>query len=111
MNTNKLVHTKPSDFQKQVRYVNGITILFYSKESIYAQKGINKIVCNRWLNTYKGSYKNSWSPFQSALKKSKHIESLSDIILLAKKYDVNVMGTSRSIPAIDDSTKIINERK
>ena len=98
------------DYQRQVRYVNGMTILFYSKESIYVMKGINKIICNRWFNKSKGSYKSSWFPFQRYMK-DKNIQSISEVIKVANAMEVNVQGCSRKFPEIDENVIVIKKGK
>lgn len=102
----KVVHNKPDEFKQLYRQLNGVIIIFYSKEAIYAKQGFNKICFNRWF-CEKGTFQSSWSPFQESLKHSKHITSLLDIIKIAEQYEVNVCGCYNGFPEITNNMKKI----
>ena len=95
--------------QPRVRYVNGLTIYFATKQTIYVTDGKVSIVMERWFD--KGSfYKNSWKLLLERLTRNKDIKSVYDAWKLASRYDVCQHQTFH-FPEIKEGTKEIKEEK
>ena len=100
---------KNEEYEQSVRYKNGLTILFYSKESVYIRDKYNKIICNRWDAKYRGFYKGNWSPFIVYLK-TKNVGSIMEIMEKALSLEINVKACVGKFPDTDN-IKVLKERK
>lgn len=84
-------------FKRCWRKINGMTIIFYSTDTIYLQQTNNSLsVYHCWWETRPYYKTNHWCPFARALKRSNKLDQLK-INQLAAKHYVNVQF-ARKLP-------------
>ena len=86
-----------SRFKQSVRYINGLTIFFKSKETIYATDGKVSVIFERWFDKDSGFYRHNWFPFCDALRRNDGLESMYDLYRLASRYDISVVDHQKEI--------------
>lgn len=93
-------------FERKVRVINGLTIVFWEKDSIYIKdnKYQSPIIANRWYAP-KGFYAKCWNPFQTELKNREDLNDIFDIISIANTYDISIV-TANKMPDSSNLTKI-----
>lgn len=93
-------------FERKVRTINGLTIVFWEKDTIYIKdnKYQSPIIANRWYAP-KGFYASCWNPFQTELKNRDDLDDIFDIIRIANYYDISII-TAKQIPDYSNLTKI-----
>lgn len=99
-------HIGEAEFVRKVRKVNNVTILFHSKDEIYATDGSQVVLCERWFDG-RNVYAEKWRPFNQALLHKKGIETCRDIWRLALKYEISAM-TPRRFPEIKNAKRLEN---
>lgn len=79
-----------------VRKMDGLTIVFYDKYSIYAypDRGFG-CVFHRWGST-KGDYMNNWNPFRRKLMRYKHLD-INKCCSLASYHQILIKSTDRKL--------------
>lgn len=97
-------HIGEAEFVRKVRTINGVTILFHSKDEIFATDGTQIVLCERWFDG-RNVYTERWRPFSQALLHKKGIETCRDIWKLANRYDISAM-TSRRFPEINNAKQL-----
>lgn len=85
----------PPQFNQLLREINGLTIFFRDKHTVWASDGKSHVYFHRWFTCDRplGSYPQQWKPFIRDLKRKNNIESLRDLYILALKYDVSFKFT------------------
>lgn len=95
--------------QPRVRYINGLTIYFATKQSIYVTDGKVSIVLERWFD--KGDfYQKAWRLLIWRLTRNKDIKTVYDAWKLADRYDVARHQTFR-FPDMKVNTIEIKEKE
>lgn len=92
-------------FRQGVRRLNGLTIYFRDKNTVYVSDGKTAIYCERWFERPLGSYAAKWNPFCDRLKQTNSLSSIRDICLLALRYEVSVV-TARYREEIPENVKV-----
>lgn len=82
------------DYVPSKRYMGDLTILFWKKDEIYVKGASGIILFHRWFSNVRGFYKNSWEPFQKALKHRNGM-TMTQIMILARNYEIDFMVTNR----------------
>lgn len=80
--------TNPETHIAKYRKVNGLTIYFATKTSIYATDGKVTIVLERWFDGKDWFYEHNWKPMNQILVKKKGIKTIYDIWKIADYYGV-----------------------
>lgn len=95
------------DYKPKVRRVDGLTIYFRTKQTIYITDGKVAVVFERW---FEGNdfYKNSWKPLVEALTRRKTIGSMYDAWNIAVRYGVQAHQTFH-FPEIDPAAQIMEK--
>lgn len=93
-------------FERKVREINGLTIVFWEKDTIYIkdEKYPTPIIANRWYAP-KGFYGKCWNPFQTELKNREDLNDIFDIISVANTYDIGII-TANKMPDYSNIVKI-----
>lgn len=98
-------HKGRNNYEQGIRYIEDMTILFYSKESVYIQlKNQTVVVVHRWGDMRKGLYAKTWKPFLEKLKRSSKLGGIYGIIRLANEYELGVICTGK-MPEIANNIK------
>lgn len=93
--------------QPRVRYINGLTIYFATKQATYVTDGKVAIVLERWFD--KGDfYKKSWRLLTWRLTRNKDIHTVYDAWRMAERYEV-CRHQAFHVPDLKPNTKIIKE--
>lgn len=97
------------DYQPKLRQVDGLTIYFKSKQTIYLTDGKVAIVFERW---FEGNdfYKENWKPLVETLSRRKSIGSVYKAWEIATRYGVQAHQTFH-FPDIEPDTQTIKERE
>lgn len=82
------------EYVPTVRHIDGLTILFYKKDEIWVKGTSGNIIFHRWFSNTRGFYKSHWEPFQKALKHKNGLV-LTDVLILARKYEIDYMVSHR----------------
>lgn len=99
-------HIGELGFERGVREIGGMVILFQSKEAVYIKLPSSSVVIiHRWGDRSKGRYKEAWKPFTNYLKFTKRIDSIYDIIGMANKYELGFISSTRPMPEIPKNIK------
>lgn len=93
------------EWERQVRYVGKMTILFNTKETVYVNDGNNIVIVHRWFD--KGRYVKHWKPFITRMKSGK-FDTAYDVLKCARHYELSCQGATK-MPAINGA-KIIEEK-
>lgn len=101
-------HIGKDEFQPKIRYINGLTIYFATKETIYVTDNKVAIVLERWFEG-KNNYKEKWSKVCRILKLNKGIRTPYEVWNIAMSYDVSRHQTFR-FPEIKQGTITIKEK-
>lgn len=84
-----------SDWTPSVRYINGLTIFFKKKDTVYVTDGKISVIFERWFGMAKGYYSSSWKPFTTQLKVLDGLASIYQVISIANKYGVECISATR----------------
>lgn len=98
------------EFIPATRTINGMFIMFCTKETIYVEEmhtGI-KVCFHRWFDKNAGFYTECWSKFSHDLKYSNTL-TLYKIYVLSAKYGIAHILT-KEIPDIPKGARIIPKR-
>lgn len=95
------------NYQPRVRYVNGLTIYFRTKQSIYVTDNKVAIVLERWFES-REFYSEQWHLLSKRLKNNKEIHSVYDVWNMAMRYEVQAHQTFR-FPEVEPGTPEIKE--
>lgn len=91
------------------RKVNGLTIYFKTKQSIYVTDGKVAIVLERWFEG-NAFYRKKWKNMVYTLTYNKSIKTVYDVWNIAMRYEVNRHQTFR-FPEIEPGTAEITNTK
>ena len=94
--------------QPRVRYINGLTIYFATKQAIYVTDGKVSIVLERWFDS--NNYQKAWRLLMWRLTRNKDLETVYDAWELASRYGI-CRHQSFHFPEIKQNTKVIKEEK
>ena len=95
--------------QPRVRYINGLTIFFATKQAIYVTDGKVAIVLERWFDK-NPFYQKSWRLLSWRLTRNKDIKTIYDAWRLAERYEV-CRHQAFHVPDITKETIVIKEDK
>ena len=85
MTKRAIQHIKKENFVRKVRYINDLTIYFRDKDAILITDGKNLLLCERWFEG-RGFYSRSWRPFSETIAHNNSLETIADVLRLARKY-------------------------
>lgn len=97
------------NFQTRVRYVNGLTLYYAQKDSIYITDGKISIVIERWFDGL-NTYRQRWKPMTDVLFRNKNLNSVYECWNIASRYNV-CKHMSYRFPDIKAGTIIIKEKE
>lgn len=95
-------------WERQVRYVGRLTILFNTKETVYVTDGRNIVVVHRWFDRGQGRYTKHWKPFVTIMKNT-DIETTYDALRYARRYELSYQGATK-MPSVEGATIIKKEK-
>lgn len=96
-------------YRPRFRKVNGLTIFFKTKQSIYVTDGKVAIVLERWFEG-NNFYHEKWKNLVYTLTYNKSVSSVYQVWNIAMRYEVQAHQTFR-FPEIGPNTKEIKEEK
>lgn len=96
-------------YEQRVRYINGLTILFRTKQSIYITDGKVAIVLERWFEG-NNFYKEVWKNLVYTLTYNKSMATVYDVWSIAMRYEVQAHQTFH-FPDIPEGIREIKEEK
>lgn len=102
--------TSGKTYVPRVRYINGLTIYFATKDTIFITDTKVAIVLERWFDNYFGFYKDNWKPLVEVLTKKQSLRTVYEVWNLADKYDVARHQTFR-FPEIKSNTIVVKDKK
>lgn len=97
------------NFQTRVRYVNGLTLYYAQKDSIFITDGRMTIVLERWFDGL-NTYGRRWKPMTDVLFRNKSLRTIYDCWNVAERYDI-CRHTSYRFPTIKVGTIIVKEKE
>ena len=97
------------NFQTRIRFVNGLTVYYSQKDSIYVTDGKMTIVIERWFDGL-NTYRERWKPMTDVLFRNKSLATIYDCWRVAERYNVcRHMG--RRFPEVKAGTIIVKEKE
>ena len=105
----KVKATSHEAYKPKLRRINGLTIYFATKQSVFITDGKVSIVLERWFDGI-DFYEQNWKPLMQVLVRKKGIYTVYDAWKLADYYDVARHQTFR-FPDIAKNTIEIKEDK
>lgn len=85
----------------RIRRVDGLTVVFYDRYTVYAKKDCDYIwtIYNRWGVRQRFFYTRNFRPFLKSLKYNRHL-TIPYITKLATRYELNINGAT-SLPQFE----------
>lgn len=94
--------------RQYIRKVCGITIVFWSKDTIYVDGGCEKIIINRWYDTRRNYQR--WNLMCDSLKHRNQLD-MTDIRQLVVKHGFETCGFTKLPPGVKKLAKLEEEYK
>lgn len=98
------------DYKPKVRFVDGLTIYFANKQTIYVTDGKVAVVFERWFES-NDFYKEQWKPLVDTLSRKKTIGSVYKAWSIAMRYEVQAHQTFRFPEIKPDTIEITEDNK
>ena len=94
--------------KQYVRQLGTMTIVFWSKDTVYVVDGTEKIVINRWFDTRR-VYR-QWKMMCDSLKRRNHL-TMQDVRELATHHGFQMSGFTKLPEGVDKLAKLKGEYK
>ena len=95
-------------FIPKIRYLDNLTILFYTTESIYIEDKNNGmiLIVHKWFDRGAGRYTRYWKPFREKLKTAPKDFTLTDIIRYARHYELGMCQGCHGFPQPENAIEL-----